>query len=278
MDYANSSSLGDVVLTYAAKNKPYNFLIGNHETWNGLEQISSSRFLSFMERAAFDDAFVNTRRLGISAGFVNKAGDMRLNVGMFTAHSIDSSLDNDGYIAAARAVYSPPGAQQRLAPNFQHRSSSRTLIHDPRGSGRQRVSAGSLPRAAFASSPTCVVATGTFAHRAITSSVSSRRSSVAARCGRAITNVDAYGAGPIVVEIRSPCSGIDAGTTTSGSRANGNPSFWGGFSKPALPTGKRAVQDVTGPHKVLSLQQGGWVVADHARSIISTSHQELTTL
>ena len=68
-DFANASvGFGDVVITYAPKDKPYNFIIGNHETWNGLEQISSSRFLSFMERAAFDDAFVNTRRIGMSAG------------------------------------------------------------------------------------------------------------------------------------------------------------------------------------------------------------------
>ena len=32
---------------------------------------------SFIERAAFDDAFINTRRIGINLGYVNKAGDLR---------------------------------------------------------------------------------------------------------------------------------------------------------------------------------------------------------
>src|SRR5688500_16778687 len=65
MDFANAATgFGDVILTYAPKDKPYNFIIGNHETWNGLEQISSSRFISFLERAAFNDAFTNTRRIG----------------------------------------------------------------------------------------------------------------------------------------------------------------------------------------------------------------------
>ena len=32
--------------------------------------------LSFVERAAFDDAFINTRRIGVSAGYANKAGDL----------------------------------------------------------------------------------------------------------------------------------------------------------------------------------------------------------
>ncbi|HVM21783.1 MAG TPA: porin [Sphingomicrobium sp.] len=124
MDFAGGSvGFGDVVLTYAPKGKPFNFIIGNHETWNGLEQISSSRFLSFMERAAFDDAFVNTRRIGVSAGLVNKAGDMRLSAGLFAAHSIDNTFDNEGWIAAARGVYSPvaSGNQLHFGANLQHR-------------------------------------------------------------------------------------------------------------------------------------------------------------
>ena len=124
MDFANATTgFGDVILTYAPKGKPWNLTIGNHETMNGLEQISSSRFISFLERAAFNDAFVNTRRIGLSAGLVNKAGDLRFNAGLFTAHSIDGGLDNDGWIAAARGVYSPLMGSNQLhfGANFQHR-------------------------------------------------------------------------------------------------------------------------------------------------------------
>ena len=124
MDFANAGvGFGDVIITYAPSGKPFNFTIGNHETLNGLEQISSSRFLSFMERAAFDDAFINTRRIGLSGGYVNKANTFRFNAGMFAAHSIDSSFDNDGWIGAARAVYSPlMGANQlHFGANYQHR-------------------------------------------------------------------------------------------------------------------------------------------------------------
>ena len=76
-----------------------------------------------MERAAFDDAFVNTRRIGVNLGLVNKAGDLRFNAGLFAAHSIDGSLDNDGWIGAARAVYSPLMGSNQLhfGANFQHR-------------------------------------------------------------------------------------------------------------------------------------------------------------
>ena len=124
MDYANGSvGFGDAIITYAPSGKPYSFTIGNHETMNGLEQITSSRFTSFMERAAFDDAFVNTRRIGVSAGYVSAAGDMRINAGLFTGHSIDGTFDNDSWIAAARATYSPlMGANQlHFGVNFQHR-------------------------------------------------------------------------------------------------------------------------------------------------------------
>ena len=124
MDYANGSvGFGDAVITYAPAGKPYNFTIGNHETLNGLEQITSSRFTSFMERAAFDDAFVNTRRIGVNAGYVNAAGDLRFNAGLFAGHSIDGTFDNESWIAAARGTYSPllGGNQFHFGANFQHR-------------------------------------------------------------------------------------------------------------------------------------------------------------
>ena len=124
MDFANAATgFGDVIVTYAPSGKPYSFTIGNHETLNGLEQITSSRFTSFMERAAFDDAFINTRRIGLSAGLVNGAGDLRFNAGIFAGHSIDSTLDNEGWIAAGRVVYLPllGGNQFHFGANFQHR-------------------------------------------------------------------------------------------------------------------------------------------------------------
>jgi phosphate-selective porin OprO/OprP len=124
MDFANSSvGFGDCIISYTPKNSPFNIAIGNQETNNGLEQISSSRFSSFIERAAFTDAFIDTRRLGINLGYVNKAGDLRLNAGLWAAHSIDSTLDNDGWIGAARAVYAPlmGGNQLHFGLNYQHR-------------------------------------------------------------------------------------------------------------------------------------------------------------
>jgi phosphate-selective porin OprO and OprP len=123
-DFANAAvGFGDVILTYSPKGKPWNIALGNQESLDGLEQISSSRFLSFMERAQFNDAFNNTRRLGVNLGFVNSAGDFRFNVGAFVNHSIDATFNNEGWIAAARAVYAPQamGGQLHFGVNYQHR-------------------------------------------------------------------------------------------------------------------------------------------------------------
>jgi phosphate-selective porin OprO and OprP len=127
MDFANSSvGFGDAIITYQAKGKPWSVALGNHDTFESLEQISSSRFTSFIERAQMNDAFSHARRIGISFGLADNANVFRLNAGLFAGHSIDASFDNDGWIAAARATYSPQalGGVLHLGANYQHRDFS----------------------------------------------------------------------------------------------------------------------------------------------------------
>jgi phosphate-selective porin OprO and OprP len=108
VDYANAAvGFGDVILTYTPGNAPLTVQIGNQESLNGLEQMTSSRWSSFIERAQINDAFGNTRRIGLTLGYASKDGLFRTTVGAFTAHSIDASLDNDGYILATRTTYTP---------------------------------------------------------------------------------------------------------------------------------------------------------------------------
>lgn len=124
MDFANSQvGFGDAIITYAPDGKPWSLAIGNHETFEGLEQLTSSRFLSFLERAQMNDAFGHSRRIGVSFGLADAANVARFNAGIFSAHSIDSSFNNDGWIAAARGTYSPEvmGGRLHLGANFQHR-------------------------------------------------------------------------------------------------------------------------------------------------------------
>jgi phosphate-selective porin OprO and OprP len=124
VDYANSTvGFGDVILTYAPANKPFSFALGNMEPHDGMEQQTSSRWSSFIERSQMNDAFGNTRRLGLSVGVKSQDNLLRFDTGLFAAHSIDASFDNDGWIAAARGTYTPyigPGFIH-LGLNYQHR-------------------------------------------------------------------------------------------------------------------------------------------------------------
>jgi phosphate-selective porin OprO and OprP len=123
-DFANGSvGFGDAYLSYTPGNAPITLRLGNFESLNGMEQISSSNNISFLERAAFNDAFTNSRRLGAALAYISKDKDLRLETGLFAAHSIDSSFDNDGWIGAARVVYAPKalGGQLHFGVNYQYR-------------------------------------------------------------------------------------------------------------------------------------------------------------
>lgn len=124
VDFANSAvSFGEAFLSYTPGKSPVTIRLGNFDTLSGLEQITSSNNSSFIERAAFNDAFLNSRRLGASVAWLNKSKDIRVEGALFTGHSIDSSFDNDGWIGATRLVYAPKalGGQLHLGLSFQYR-------------------------------------------------------------------------------------------------------------------------------------------------------------
>ena len=123
-DFANASvGFGDVLLSWTSRAKDIQIRAGNFETLNGLEQISSSNFITFLERAQMNDAFINSRRLGVAVAALGKDDRYRIEGGVFTAHAIDNSFDNDGWIGAVRTVYAPKVGDGRLhlALNYQHR-------------------------------------------------------------------------------------------------------------------------------------------------------------
>ena len=237
-DFANSSvGFGDVIITYAPAGKPFNFTIGNHETLNGLEQVSSSRFLSFVERAAFDDAFINTRRIGLSAGYANKANTFRFNAGLFSAHTIDSSLDNDGWIGAARATYSPlMGANQlHFGASYQHRNfqsnNGATVNAQTAGepSANQRVRYRARPFSQLTDQR--FVNTDFFAAKSddifgLEFAGIFKSLHIAAEGQYIVAN--AYGRGDTLVAGTDP---LDLFSTSSVFVPTGNPSFWGGYAE-----------------------------------------------
>ena len=113
-DLSNASvGFGDVWITYAPSSQ-WLFRAGNFEPLNGMEQISSSNYVTTLERASFNEAFLNNRRLGAAIGWHDQADEVRVDFGLFANHAIDSSLDNDGWQASVRATWAPAIGEGRL--------------------------------------------------------------------------------------------------------------------------------------------------------------------
>ncbi len=126
VDFADSSiGFGDVILTYQAKDSPFKFILGNHETWQSLEQVTSSRFISFMERSQMNEAWGVGRRLGASVQY--RKNDLLLSAGIFN-EAIPSGTDNtganDGWLFGTRWNYNPKMGNNQLhfGANFQYRN------------------------------------------------------------------------------------------------------------------------------------------------------------
>jgi phosphate-selective porin OprO/OprP len=93
--------------------------IGQYKTPNSLDEQTSSRFITFVERAAFTDAFEFDRRIGVGAdGKFLETGTWA--AGLFGQNISDTSNGNEGFAAAARGTYAfdlgegATAAEQRL--------------------------------------------------------------------------------------------------------------------------------------------------------------------
>lgn len=132
-DFANSAvGYGDVILYWQPKGKIYSLGVGNYDTFQNLEQPTSSRYISFLERAQMVEAFDQTRHLGVWGGLADPKHDAwRINLGLFndriradnTAGRPEGSYGNDDWLLAARGVYSPriAGGRLHLGVNYQRR-------------------------------------------------------------------------------------------------------------------------------------------------------------
>lgn len=112
----------DVTLSWEPQGKPYSIKIGNHYPFTGLENLTSNKRNSFLERSQANDAFNFNRRIGISAGYVNKREDIFLNAGVFNGF-INNSAANTEYVIAGRGIYAPQvfGGRIHLGGSYQYR-------------------------------------------------------------------------------------------------------------------------------------------------------------
>ena len=107
-DFAGGGAeIVDAILTY--EDKGLTLSAGQHNPFQSLDELTSSRFSSTIERAAFTDAFGFERRVGISAQYAT--GPVLLQGGVFTDNIDD--LPNKSYSVDGRVVFMPKlGATQ----------------------------------------------------------------------------------------------------------------------------------------------------------------------
>lgn len=98
--------------------------IGQHNNFQSLDELTSSRFTTFIERAAFTDAFGFERRVGLSAAFSD--GPLLVQAGVFTDNIADLDTDeNDSRGVDGRIVFAPKAGETQLhfGASAHHRSS-----------------------------------------------------------------------------------------------------------------------------------------------------------
>ena len=117
VDFAgNEISVADAILSY--ENGPIEIAIGQHNNFQSLEELTSSLHTTFIERAAFTDAFGFERRLGASITYAR--GDVLAQAGVFTDNLEDTDSKNRG--ADARIVFMPKagGTQLHFGGSFHY--------------------------------------------------------------------------------------------------------------------------------------------------------------
>ncbi len=110
VDFAGDEvAVTDAIITY--DDGPLTLTVGQHNSFQSLEELTSSRWSSFMERAAFTDAFGFERRLGVSAE-IDVTDTVIVQAGVFTDNIAD--LPGDTWSADARIVASPKVGDTQL--------------------------------------------------------------------------------------------------------------------------------------------------------------------
>lgn len=110
VDFAGGAELTDAYLSYKAGD--LKIVVGQHNNFQSMEELSSSNDISFIERSAFTDAFGFERKVGVSGTL--KAGDVLLQAGLFTDNIDDLGAANDSIGFDGRIVVAPKFGNTQL--------------------------------------------------------------------------------------------------------------------------------------------------------------------
>ncbi|MXP31170.1 hypothetical protein GRI94_19035 [Erythrobacter jejuensis] len=109
VDVANSDlAVTDAIISYEAGD--VEIMVGQFNNFQSLEELTSSLHTSFIERAAYTDAFNFIRRVGIGVEY--GSGDVMVQGGIFTDNM--DRLSNDAWSANGRVVYMPKVGDTQL--------------------------------------------------------------------------------------------------------------------------------------------------------------------
>ncbi len=105
------AEITEMTLTWKASDR-LSFTIGQHNNFQSLEELTSDRFSTFMERAAFTDAFNFERRIGLSAEL--KHGPLTAQIGIFGENLLEIDAADGAFSLDGRLIYAPEIGDARL--------------------------------------------------------------------------------------------------------------------------------------------------------------------
>jgi phosphate-selective porin OprO/OprP len=132
VDFANdTTAIKDAYFEYIWEKLAFRF--GNFKTFNSLEHLTSSNFVTFMERSAFIEAFQLDRQIG--TGALWREDHFTLAAGVFGPHPFDEEewLD-DVKTGAARITVAPINNDDtvvHLGASWRYRHGAEDLRDDP---------------------------------------------------------------------------------------------------------------------------------------------------
>jgi phosphate-selective porin OprO/OprP len=103
-DFADDEvDIKDAYIEYSGEFiEPAYVRVGQYKTPNSLEELTSRRFITFMERSAIIDAFELDRQIGLGGGASGE--NWGVDAGLFGQNASDQQ-DNEGYALAGRGHY-----------------------------------------------------------------------------------------------------------------------------------------------------------------------------
>lgn len=116
----------DAYVQWAPTGGKWNVKLGQFKTPNSLDEQTSSRFISTLERAAFTDAFEFNRRIGAAVN--TSGGNYTFSAGVFGDNLLDLN-DQQSTAFAARGTYNPVHTDDtlvHLGASFRYRDQKDT--------------------------------------------------------------------------------------------------------------------------------------------------------